>query len=134
MVFVCWQDPLKSEWIAVALGAAVARLGRAPDLGAPGAPGPFAFADGARLTRLIEAGGFRNVTLESVTRPQRIGADIEDAVRFIMSLPESQQLFAGAAEETVASTVDALRAAFAPYDGPHGVVLDGTAWLLSAHR
>jgi SAM-dependent methyltransferase len=134
LVFVAWQDPLNSEWIAVALGAAVAQLGRAPQLGSPGAPGPWAFADGDRLTRLITKGGFRNVRLETVTRPQRIGDDVDDAVGFILSLPESRQLFAGAPEDAVAAAVAAVRAAFAPYTGAEGVVLDGTAWLVSADR
>jgi len=134
LVFVCWQDPRRSEWVAAALGAVVALLGRAPDLGPPGAPGPFAFADGDRLTRLVTAGGFREVTLETVTRPVRIGRDLDDAVGFMMSLPQSQQLFAGAPEDAVAAAVNALRAAYAPYAGAHGVVMDATAWLVSAHR
>ena len=134
LVFVAWQDPLNSEWIAVALGAAVAQLGRPAQLGSPGAPGPWAFADGDRLTRLITKGGFRNVRLETVTRPQRIGDDVDDAVGFILSLPESRQLFAGAPEDAVAAAVAAVRAAFAPYTGAEGVVLDGTAWLVSADR
>ena len=71
--FVCPQDPLKSEWVAIALGAAVARWVGRPNLGAPGAAGAFAFADGDRLTRLLTAGGFREVRLETVTRPQRVG-------------------------------------------------------------
>lgn len=134
LAFVCWQDPLKSEWIAVALGAAVAVLGQAPDLGAPGASGPFAFADGDRLTRLITAGGFPDVSLETVTRPQRIGDDADDAAAFLMSIAEDMQVFAGAPDEVVTAAVDALRAAYAPYAGPHDVVMDGTAWLVSAHR
>jgi SAM-dependent methyltransferase len=134
LALVCWQDPLKSEWIAVALGAAVAVLGQAPDLGSPGAPGPFAFADGDRLRRLIRAGGFRDVSLETVTRPQRIGDDADDAAAFLMSIAEDMQMFAGAPDEVVTAAVDALRAAYAPYAGPHGVVMDGTAWLVSAHR
>ena len=92
---MCPQDPLKNQWVVVAFGAAVAALGRAPDLGAPGAPGPFAFADGDRLTQLLTGGGFRDVRLESLTRPVRIGRTISDAVGFILSLPESKQLFAG---------------------------------------
>jgi SAM-dependent methyltransferase len=134
LLFVSWQDPLKSEWIAVALAAAIPLLGRAPDLGTPGTAGPWAFADGDRLTRLITAGGFHDVRLETVTRPQRVGDDVDDAVGFVLSLPESQQLFAGAPEDTVAAAVAAVRAAFAPYAGPEGVVLDATAWLVSAHR
>lgn len=132
LVFVCWQDPLKNEWVAVALGAAIEALGRAPDLGPPGAPGPFAFADGDRLSQLLTEGGFRNVTLETVTRPVRIGRDLDHAVGFIMSLPQSQQLFASAPRDVIDAVVAKLRAAFAPYLGSHGMVMDATAWLVSA--
>jgi SAM-dependent methyltransferase len=134
LAFVCPQDPLKSEWVAVALGAAVATLGRAPDLGPPDAPGTFAFADGDRLTRLLAAGGFQEVKLQTVTRPVRLGQTKDDAVSFIMSLRESQHLFAGVPQETVDAAGAALRAAFAPYLGSHGVVMDATAWLVAAHR
>jgi hypothetical protein len=132
--FVCPQDPLKSEWVALALGAAVATLGRAPDLGAPGAAGALALADGDRLTRLLAAGGFQAVQLETVTRPVCLGRTTDDTASFVMSLPESKSLFAGAPKETVDAAVAALRAAFAPYVGSHGVVMDATAWLVSAHR
>ena len=132
LLFVCWQDPLKSEWVAAALGAAVAALGRAPDLGPSGAPGPFAFADGDRLAGLLAGGGFREVTLETVTRPVRIGRDVDHAVGYIMSLPESRQLFVGVPGDVVDAADAKLRAAFAPYVGSHGVVMDATAWLVSA--
>jgi SAM-dependent methyltransferase len=134
LFFVCPQDPLKNQWVVVALGAAAAALGRAPDLGAPGAPGPFALADGDRLTQLLTGGGFRDVRLETLTRPFRIGRTISDAVGFILSLPESKRLFAGAPQDTVHAAATALHAGFAPYAGQQGVVMDATAWLVTAHR
>jgi SAM-dependent methyltransferase len=134
LVFVCPQDPLKNQWVVVALDAAAAALGRAPDLGAPGAPGPFAFADGDRLTQLLTGGGFRDVRLETLTRPFRIGQTINDAVNFILSLPQSKQLFASAPQDTVDAAATALHAGFAPYARPQGVVMDATAWLVTAHR
>jgi SAM-dependent methyltransferase len=134
LAFVCWQDPLASEWIALALGAVMPVLGRQPQLGTPGAPGPWAFADGDRLRRLLTTGGFRDVQLETLTLPQRIGDDIDDAVAFILSLPESQQLFAGAAEDTVAAATAALRAAFASHARADGLTLAASAWLVSAHH
>jgi hypothetical protein len=72
--------------------------------------------------------------LETVTRPQRIGDDADDAAAFLMSIAEDMQVFAGAPDQVVAAAVDALRTAYAPYAGPQGVVMDGTAWLVSAHR
>jgi SAM-dependent methyltransferase len=134
LVFVCPQDPLKSQWVVVAFGAAVAALGRAPDLGAPGAPGPFAFADGDRLTQLLTDSGFRALRLETLTRSFRIGRTISDAVDFVLSLPESERLFTGAPQETVDAAATALYAGFAPYAGQQGVMMDATAWLVTAHR
>jgi SAM-dependent methyltransferase len=134
LVFVCPQDPLKNQWVVVALGAAAAALGRAPDLGASGAPGPFAFADGARLTQLLTEGGFLDVRLETLTRPFRIGRTIADAVGFILSLPQSKQLFVGALADTVEAAATALHAGFTPYAGQQGVVMEATAWLVTAHH
>ena len=95
LVFVCWPDPMKSEWVAVALGVAVAQVGRPPDLGSPGAPGPLAFADGDRLTRLLEGAGFRGVSLEAVTRPLCIGSDVDDAAVYYVDAREPGQIWIG---------------------------------------
>jgi SAM-dependent methyltransferase len=134
LAFACWQGPLKSEWVAVALGVAVKHVGRAPELGPSDTPGPWAFANGDRVTGLMKTSGFADVVLESVTRPQRVGTDVDDVVRFVMSLPETQQIFAGLPEDDVAGAVAALHTAFTPYAGSHGVVMDATAWLVSARR
>jgi SAM-dependent methyltransferase len=132
LVIVC-PDPPRSEWVAVAFAAAAPHVG-VPDVGPPGAPGPFAFADGERLTRVVKAGGFRDVTLEAVTRPIRLGDDADDVVAFITSLREGRALFAGKPEAKVAAAVGALREALNRYAGPAGVVMNETAWLASARR
>ena len=49
LAVVAWQGPFESEWTAVAVKVAIAHFGRPPDLGEPGGPGPFAFADGDRF-------------------------------------------------------------------------------------
>jgi SAM-dependent methyltransferase len=134
LVFVCPQDPLQSQWVVVAFRAAVAALGRAPDFGDPGAPGPFALADGDRLNQLLAGAGLRNVRLETITRPVRLGRNVGDAANFILSLPESKQLCAGAPPDSVDAAATALRAGFAPYARQQGVVMDATAWLVTAHR
>jgi SAM-dependent methyltransferase len=133
LAIVCPHDPRKTEWVAVAFAAAAPHVG-IPDLGPPGAPGPFAFADGDRLRRVLQAGGFHVVTLQAVTRPIRMGDDAEDVTAFITSLPEARQLFAGKPQDKVAAAIDALRQALVPYAGADGVVMNETAWLASAHR
>jgi SAM-dependent methyltransferase len=134
LAFVCWQEPAKTEWIAVAVGAAMPLVGRPPDLGGPGAPGPFALADAQRTRNLVAAGGFRDVTMDGITRLQCLGADLDEAVGFVLALPESRELFAAASEDIRAAARTALREAFTPYAGPSGVVTDGSAWLVTAYR
>jgi SAM-dependent methyltransferase len=133
LVLVCWQEPTKIEWAALAIGAAAAHLGP-PDFGPPGAPGPFAMADGKRLGGLLGDAGFRDVTVQPVTCPHRVGADVDDVVSFITSLEETRALFAGKSRGRVAAAVHGIREALTPYADPQGVVTDGTAWLVSARR
>jgi hypothetical protein len=74
------------------------------------------------------------VTIESATRPQRVGDDTDDEAGFVMSLPETRRLFDGTPADTVAAATAAVQQAFATYAGPRGVVVDGTAWLVTAQR
>jgi SAM-dependent methyltransferase len=133
LAIVCWQDVLKSEWTAVIGGAAAAHLGF-PDFGHPGAPGPYAFADRDRLERTVAAAGFGDVRAEAITRPMRLGDDVDDVVRFFTAGDLVRDWFAGKPEDHVARALDAVREATAPYAGAGGVVMTGTAWLLTARR
>lgn len=134
LAFVCWRGPLQSQWIAVATAAIVPVLEQAPDMAEPGVPGPYAFADGDRLRGVLVASGFRNVAVEAVTRPQRIAADVDDAVSYVLSLPEGRRMLDDAPDRTRVLAAAALKAAFAPYAGPDGVVTAGSAWLVTADR
>ena len=98
--------------VTIAFAAAAPHVGL-PDVGPPGTPGPFAFADPNRLTCALHAGGFGDVTVEKITRSARFGNDIDDVVDYITSLPESRQLFAGQPDEKIAAAIDALREGFA---------------------
>jgi SAM-dependent methyltransferase len=132
LTIVAWQGPFESEWTTVAVNVAIAHFGRPPDLGAPGGPGPFAFADGDRFKRVVTAGGFRDVTLAAITRPMLMGSDVADVVGMVAATPQSQGLFADQPEAKVEAAMAGLRDAFAPYARPEGVVMNGTAWLLTA--
>jgi SAM-dependent methyltransferase len=136
VTIVCPQDPLTSEWIAVAVGAAIPHLGT-PNLDAPGAPGtagPFVFAEPARLTQALEAGGFHDIAVEGLVRPVPIGTDVDDVVEYVTLLPQSQTLFAGKPERRVAAAIAALREALVPFTREGRVVMNDSAWLATARR
>lgn len=134
LAMVSWQEMLKSQWIVVPGAAAAPHVGL-PNFGPPGSPGPFAFADGERLRRILEGAGFTHVTLDGITMPMRIGDDVEDVWRFIGSLDlVKNEMFANKPQDKVDAAVEAAKQAVAPFAGPDGVIMMGTAWLVSATR
>jgi hypothetical protein len=63
-----------------------------------------------------------------------MGSDVDDVVGMVAATPQSQGLFAGQPETKVQAALAGLRDAFAPYASPQGVVMGGSAWLLTARR
>lgn len=61
-----------------------------------------------------------------------MGRDVDDVVGMVASTPQSKGLFAGQPEANVRAAIAGLRDAFGPYARPEGVVMSGTAWLLTA--
>ena len=118
----------------VAGAAAVPHVGL-PDGIAPDAPGPFGLADPARTRAILEGAGFTDVGIDDVTRPMRIGDNVEDAMTFIRSIPTVRDLFAQAPPDRQAAALEAARETLAPYAGPEGVVMqDNGAWLVTTDR
>ncbi len=135
MVFASWQDMTRSEWIMVP-GAAAAEYVGLPEGIAPDAPGPFGLADPDRIREILDRAGFTAVTMEELTRPMRIGDDVDDVEAFFTgSLPLVRKLLATAPPDKAAAAIDAARKALEPYAGPEGVVMnENGAWLVKAER
>ena len=133
MCFVCWQEMLANEWIAVPATAMVAHVGMS-ELPLPGAPGPFALADAERTRGLLESAGWTGVTAEGHKDKSQLGRDPEDVVAFMLSDEMGRRLVEGKDPEAVragtAATLEALR----PYATPVGVVLEGASWLVNARK
>jgi hypothetical protein len=129
LAFVCWRAMVENHWMAVPLAAVQSLLPATPPLPA-GAPGPFAFADRDRLSRILAEAGFTDVAIEP--HAQAIGQDdLESAVRTTMNmgpigaaLRENPQLRAPISE--------AVRTALAPHAGPGGVKLPSATWIVTA--
>ena len=132
LAFACWQDLFQNEWMLVP-GAAAAQHVGLPEM-EPGAPGPFALADADRVQHLLTSARFQDVSLGSIARPMRAGSDVDDTVAFFESTDIARRLMADAPPDKIAAALDAIRAALIPYAGDEGVVLNGTAWLVTARK
>ena len=133
LVFACWQEVLRNEWIVVPSGAALAFVPM-PDLGEPGGPGPFAFADPDRVRSTLEGAGFVAVQLDDVVEPMHMGASVDDALDFMRRTNIAAALFENVEDDVAAQAWDAIRQAMTAYETPEGVIMAGAAWLVTARR
>ena len=61
-----------------------------------------------------------------------VGADVDDSVRYLSGNQVVHGMLQGHGPDTVDRALTAVRDALADHAGPHGVVLSGRAWLVTA--
>lgn len=131
LAFLCWQDLLVNEWLAVPAGAALAHV-PVPELGGEGEPGPFSLSDPDRVTAVLTAAGFQDISIEAVDAAMRLGDDADDAVGFLRGTGLARTLLdqvdTATADAALGAVADALRA----HESDDGVNLHGAAWLVVA--
>jgi SAM-dependent methyltransferase len=134
LAFACWQSLPQNQWIAVPLMAAAQHI-TLPAPPAPGAPGPFAFADADHVRGILASAGFSEIACEPDERTLVVGGggSLDDAVDFLLDGigPASAALReAGpAARPKVAA---AVREALAPHATGEGVRMASAAWIVTA--
>lgn len=136
LAFVCWQSLPQNAWLAVPLMAAAAHI-TFPPPPAPGAPGPFAFADASRVRGILEGAGFADVACESDEGSLVVGGSgstLDEAVDFLLDgVGPTSAALREAGPEARPKVAAAVREALAPYATAEGVRLASAAWIVTAH-
>ena len=133
---LAWTAGAEQEWVTGVLGAALAHV-PPPDLGAPGAPGPFALADADRSRTILTEAGWSDVALDRHTRTQLYAGttSLDEAMDYTATGGPGRALLAGAPDDaTRARALAAVREFLAARATPEGFPITGTAWLLTARR
>lgn len=130
LAFACWRGLLVNDWMAVPVSAALQHVPMPS--GAPGAPGPFAFADPERLRAVVETAGFSDVVLTEVDELEWVGDDPDDALAFFQRSGMAETLLGEADDRTVERVWESVREALVPHARPDGVWLGSAAWLVTA--
>lgn len=133
LAFVCWQDMLLNEWIALIGGALVSHV-PLPDFGEPGGPGPFSLAEPQRIDDILRAAGFIDISIEPRKAPMQFpGSTPDDVEGFLRSMPVAEDMLAKAEPEAAERAVAAVREVLEPRFGPDGLQLEGAAWIVTAN-
>jgi SAM-dependent methyltransferase len=129
LAFVCWRPLAENPWMAAPMAAGAALLPPMPPPD-PLAPGPFAFADPARVQDILAVAGFSGIDISRFDTPVG-GGDLEETVDLSlhvgplgMALREAPQL----REPVTAAVREALR----PYLTPSGVMAPAAVWIVRA--
>jgi len=132
-VFVCWRVPRDNPWAMTPLAAAREALGITPVRADPHAPGPFAFADEARLHSILTDAGFGVAGIRRFDAPVSLGATPRTAAEGAMRVGPLSRLLRDLGEGHAPAILDAVERALAPLATPQGPVsLNGSTWIVTA--
>jgi SAM-dependent methyltransferase len=131
LAFVCWRSMPENAWAFAPFAAAKHLLPpqEAPD---PHAPGPFAFADGVRLTDILARAGFRDIKLEKFDGAMNMGDTAAEAANEALNIGPLARAAAELDEATRAKILGVVTTAMQKFAGPRGVAPPAACWLVSA--
>lgn len=133
LAFLCWQEALQNEHIVVPFSV-LASYGALPDIGTPGAPGPFSLADPDRIRELLTQAGCGDIEIRPAQERLRVGSDVPDVLDYFRHHPAASGIVGGMDEATLSKALHDLEAAVRPFQTPDGVFLGSSAWLVTAGR
>jgi SAM-dependent methyltransferase len=132
LAFLCWQDDTRNEVFTIPVHAimSVAPLvGQAPD----GLVASDLFTDPRRITGMLSSAGWSDISVEPVSAPAWLGADVADVVDYVRGNRRVRSLLAEIDDPALTESVlAAMRQAFRPHERPDGVWVTAAAWVVSA--
>jgi hypothetical protein len=133
--FACWRPIHENPWLQVPLHAVYEHAPRLPKP-EPEEPGPFAFGDTARVTRILAAAGFTapSFTPLDIQMDLAAGGTLEDAVSQSSAMGPAKRALADQPVDIQAAAIESIRRALTPYASPAGVNLPGAVWLVAADK
>lgn len=139
VAFVCWRGMAENDWMRLPVGAIKGIVPPTPPA-APEAPGPFSFGDRGRVTRILTAAGFTDVTIAPFDASIPFGkgetrdAALDDAVNMTLEVGPLSRVVANQPDDIRDRASVAVRAAFAGCPGERSVMINGATWIVTARN
>ena len=136
LVMVVWRSKQENEWLHRAQTITERFRARPEEYDAPTCgPGPFSMADADTTSGILTQAGFNHISLRRCDLPITIGAEVDEAVEFAMSLGPAGEILRLAGERATHlhhPIADALHQGFTEWIGPNGVTAPASTWIISA--
>lgn len=132
-----WRGIEDNPWLGLAKDIVSKILPPPSDNALHCGPGPFSMADTTVVTKQLESAGYSDIRFEQIDAELFVGNDVDDAVDFQLAIGPAGELYreAGAlGEQRHGEIAAALKAEFAGYQRPYGIVMDSSSWKVSARN
>src|SRR5262249_6480193 len=126
LVFACWREAKQNPFFILPLREAAKHAPPLPETN-PEDPGPFAFANEARVRRILSDAGFADIVLEPHDLELDIagGRGLETAVRAAVSIGPTSRILDGQSEAVRAAATADIRKALTAHAQGDRVPLGG---------
>jgi len=129
LCLVCWRSVEDNPWFRIPLCAAETVVAPLPAL-EPGVPGPFAFADEARLRDVLGRAGFTRVEIERRDTPICASTTgLAEGVEFAVRAGPVARMVLDADADTVTRVRKAIADALSPHVRNERVELGASVWV-----
>ena len=128
LTLLTWQCLPDNEWLTEFRRA----MADGRDLPAPppDAPSMFALSEPKRVSVILDAAGFADVSLTSLHEPMRFGSTTDDA--FDLVSEQYGWMLEGLDDDGRSRALDALRTSIAAHTEDHGVTFGSATWIVQA--
>jgi SAM-dependent methyltransferase len=127
--FVAWRSAGENPFMTTAERAAAPFMPSIPPR-RPDAPGQFAFADGSRVARILEAGGWSEIDIQPIdafcTFPAR------DLTRYLSWVGPVGRVLGAMNDRERTRALERIRPAFDPYVRGTDVCFNAACWMVGA--
>jgi SAM-dependent methyltransferase len=132
LAFLCWRAMGENLVMTLPFAAALPHLPESPPTPDPLAPGPFAFADPARVRAILAGAGFEAIDIAPHDQAITSG-DLDETVDTSLRIgPLGTILRENPGLE--GAVVGAIREALAPFATAQGVLLNSATWIVTARK
>ena len=131
LAFACWRATSENPWVGIPLRAAMTVVPSFPRPG-PEEPGPFAFGDDARVTRILTEAGFSTPKFKQFDFTMNFDGVGMTAALAVCGVGPLGRILRDQPEDVKAKAQAAVAEALVPFTADGVVKLPASVWLVSA--
>jgi SAM-dependent methyltransferase len=133
LAFACWREAKQNPWLIVPLREASKHAPPLPEMG-PDDPGPFAFANDARVRRILSEAGYVDIVLtpQELELDIAVGRGLDTAVKAAMTIGPTSRMLDGQSEAVRAAATADIRKALAAHMRGGSAPLGAAIWIVTA--